>query len=150
MFILRSIVLLQNVITSILMGVYMHRVFFGDINLWIFTIHEIAPQTINAAYVTSWIAVSGSIYLLSQTASVLFRPPGSIWLVIVAWLSSMFPLAEVVTFIGHLGSASPLQWDAWCIWGLYEIADVLLIGISARLLQRSFYGDVQRVGHPML
>ena len=40
----------------------------------------------------------------------------------------------------------PFQVDAWWLWMWGELIDLVCIFISFRLLQRSFYGDVQH-GH---
>jgi hypothetical protein len=139
---LRWLALVQNVVSSVAMGIYMQRtlvgsfLFFSDNN----------PPTFNGNMITYWVATPMLIYLLSQASAIAFRPPGSIYLVAVGWLSSLYPLFEIsaATFKPGL---MPFQYDAWWLWTWGEGIDLVCIFISFRLLQRSFYGDVQH-GHP--
>src|SRR6185312_10233757 len=107
--IIRAIFLAQNMLASIAMGIYLHRIFFGAFLIF----SAVAPPTITTAYVMKWVAGVGVVYLFSQGISVLFRPPGSVFSVIGAWLFSTWPIAEVGAFWIFGSGDTLLQKEAW-------------------------------------
>jgi hypothetical protein len=139
--ILRVIFMAHNFLSSLAMGIYMHIVFRAPFPLGIFdNIPMFTPSIVNFAFAINWVALPMGLYLLSQTLAMVLRPPGSIALAFI-------PIAQIVVATFNTSDMTIFQAGAWRAWLPFEIVDGLYFAVGARLLQRSWYGEVDRGGH---
>jgi hypothetical protein len=144
---IRVLFMIQNLISSVAMGIYMHVVFRGPFSIYVYEFSMHNPTTVNFSLGINQVGLPIAFYLLSQTVAMAFRPPGSVGLVAAAWISTIFPLGEIAVASFNLDVMTLFQHGAWKLWAPLEIADLLYFVVGARLLQRSVFGEVERGGH---
>lgn len=139
----RGFLLLQNLLSSIAMGLYMHSVFHGQ---FLF-ITAYQPEIVNFHLAIVRVGLPIAFYLFSQSLAMAMRPPASIVPTFFAWLSTVFPLAEIASATFNTAGMSLFQFGAWELWLPLELIDLSYFVVSARLLTRAFVGDTNYGGH---
>lgn len=142
---IEGLVLLVNILSSVVFAVYAYTVLWGTIEVWIMQFPFRNPAQLSFALCYEKIALPGMLYAVSQAIGPLFRSPGNVWLYLGAILTSMASAA--VVGVGLLwwvsGSYVPTRFQeaALVLWGLAVLIDLIVIGVGARFLQRSWLGE---------
>lgn len=143
---LSKLLLLLNSVSSILMAGYAYIVLWGPINLGFFTVPMLIPDHVNFARGILWIGLPAMVHVTLEAVGPLIRPPGNVFLYICSLLTSI-PSICVVGFAYLLWPTggfdpSPFQWGAMILWGPAILTEIFIaVGIGARLLQRSWFGE---------
>src|ERR1051326_6584811 len=133
---MKRILIWQSLVTSVLMGFYMHLVFWGGVGA--ITIRP-PIETFRSAIL--YVALPAGIYLFSQALPVAIRPQMAVWLLFADWAASIFPIAETyLIFIRYsFGYYEPTGFQAGALmfWVLSAAVDLRFIVIASLLLRRS-------------
>jgi hypothetical protein len=137
---MKTILMWQCIVASILMGFYMHLVFWGGIPLGSLRIEPFTPEADFWSAIL-YIGIPGVLYVFSQALPVATRPQMAVWLLFMDWAASIFPIAEtylvLIQFAFGAYIPSTFQSGALAIWTWTEAIDLLFFVISSLLLRRS-------------
>lgn len=144
--VLKNLLLFVNSASSLVFAVYAYLVLWGSINLGFLVMPMINPKDLTFSMAILWIGVPGMLHVLFEAAGPLARAPGNVFLYVCSLLTSI-PSIAVVGFAYLLWpfpayDATTFQWGALVLWGPAALSEIFIaIGVGARLLQRSWFGE---------
>lgn len=145
MAVLAKLMLFLNSVSSIIFAAYAYLVLWGPIGSGSFIIPMINPPTVSFSSAIYLIALPAMAHVLFEVMGPLVRSPGNVFLYFCSFVSSIPSIAVpgyayvLWPFPGY--EPTLLQWGALVTWGPGVIIEILMAGISARLLQRSWFGE---------